>query len=361
MNVFGIIDRYIGKTFLYYFLVTLLVFVTLFLVVDFMVTTSKYGVGLTTYLKYYTYFGFEITYQLFPVACLMSTVFTLAGLNKNSELVALFSLGWSLFRVSAPILFLVILISGAGFFASNQFMTKITDRKNYTYYVEMRDKPWLYTTSKQERIWYRSGPNIFYINLLNAKEAKAFDVTVYTFSPDWRLQQILTATEATIQNGQWRLKNGSITVFLEDQSPPIKDLFQERVLVLGEDMIDIKTTSKASATMGVGELHRYIQRNKEAGLNTVPFEVDYYAKFGFAFTALVMVLLGIPFSVSSNRGGGMLANLQICILLTMIYWGFYSSGLTIGRHGALPPVIAAWGPNLIMAVFGGILIRRLKK
>lgn len=359
--MFNIIDRYIGKTFLYYFLVTLLVFVTLFLVVDYMVTTSKYGVGLNIYLRYYMYFGFEIMYQLFPVACLMSTVFTLASLNKNSELVALFSLGWSLLRVCAPILFLVVLISGTGFFASNQYLAKVSDRKNYIYYVEMRDKPWLYTTSKQERIWYRSGPNIFYINLLNAKEAKAFDVTVYTFSPEWKLQQILTATEANIQNGQWRLTDGTITVFLEEQAPPIKDFFKERVLVLGEDMIDIKANSKASATMGVRELHKYIQRNKEAGLNTVPFEVDYYAKYGFAFTALIMVLLGIPFSISSNRTGGMLANLQICILLTMIYWGFYNSGLTIGRHGVLPPIVAAWGPNLIMAVFGGVLIRRLKK
>lgn len=361
MNEMTIIDRYIGKTFIYYFFVTLLVFVTLFLVVDFMVTTSKYGAGLNTYLKYYVYFGFEITYQLFPVACLMSTVFTLSALNKNSELVALFSLGWSLLRVCTPILVLVALISSFAFLATDQFMTKIMDKKNYTYYVEMRDKPWLYTTSKQEKIWYRSGPNIFYINLLNAKEAKAFDVTVYTFSPDWRLQQILSAAEVRIQNGQWRLINGTITVFLDSQSAPVKDVFDERVLVLGEDMIDIKTTSKASATMSVRELRRYIERNKEAGLNTTPFEVDYYAKFGFALTAFVMVLLGIPFSISSNRGGGVLVNLQICILLTLVYWGFYSSGLTIGRFGGLPPIIAAWGPNFIMASFGGFLIRQQKK
>lgn len=356
-----IIDRYIGKTFIYYFFVTLLVFVTLFLVVDFMVTTSQYGADLNTYLKYYLYFSFEITYQLFPVACLMSTVFTLSSLNKNSELVALYSFGWSLIRICTPILVLVALFSSLGFFATNEYMTKIMDKKNYVYYVKMRDKPWQYSTSKQEKIWYRSGSNIFYINLLNAKEAKAFDVTVYTFSPDWRLQQILAAEEATIQNGQWRLINGALTVFLDSQSPPNKDVFKERVLMLGEDMIDIKTTSKASATMGVRELRRYIQRNKEAGLNTTPFEVDYYAKYGFAFTAFVMALLGIPFSISNNRSGGVLVNLQICIFLTLVYWGFYSSGLTLGRYGVLPPIIAAWGPNLLMAAFAGFLIRRHKK
>ena len=76
----------------------------------------------------------------------------------------------------------------------------------------------------------------------------------------------------------------------------------ERLVDLwGEDVIDIKTSSKASAQMGVRELRRYIQRNKEAGLNTVPFEVDYYSKFSYVFTTMVMVLLGLAFSTTGSN------------------------------------------------------------
>lgn len=356
-----LIDRYIARHFLFYFLAGLMVFVTLFLTIDFITSTSKYSVDLAVFGRYYFYFAFEIIYQLIPVACLMATVFTISSLNKNSELVVMFSLGLSLLRVSLPIITLVTLSSLGVFFLSNEFMTTVIDKKNQIFYSDMKKKPWMYATSKQENIWYRSGQNIFSINLLNAKEEKAFGVTAYTFSLDWRLQQILEAKEAQIKDGQWALERGHITVFYDEASAPITEPFDQRTLTLGEDVIDIKTSSKASSSMGVRELKKYIERNKEAGLNTTAFEVDYHAKYSFVFTAIVMVLIGIPFSISNNRTGGVLVNLQICLLLTLVYWAIYSSGLTLGRYGVISPMLAAWGPNMMMILFGYFLIWRQKK
>jgi len=360
--VISLIDRYISKNFIFFFLAGLSVFVTLFLAIDFVTTTAKNQVELSVFAQYYSYYAFEIIYQLTPVACLLATLFTLGTLQKNNEMVAMFSLGLSLLRIAVPVLTIVCVISVGVFFFSNQFMTKVIDKKNYIYYTLMKKKPWLYSTSKQENIWYRSGQNIFNINLLNAKEEKAFGIRVYTFSYEWDLQQILEAKEATLKSGQWTLKDGRVTVFFDEESAPISENFEERVLMLGEDVIDIKTSSKASAVMGVRELRRYIARNKDAGLNTTPFEVDYFAKFSFIFTALVMVMLGVAFSSNASpRSGGILYNLQKCLVLTLVYWAFYTSGLTLGRHGTLPPVIAAWGPNLLMMFFASFLIWRQKK
>jgi lipopolysaccharide export system permease protein len=359
--VITILDRYITKQFLFYFIAGLLVFVTLFMTIDFITSGSRYAVESDVYLRYYTYYSLEILYQLIPVACLMATVFTLSSMNKNSELIVMFSLGMSLLRISLPIIILVTVFSAATFFLSNEFMTKIIDQKNYIYLAQMKKKPWQYATSKQENIWYRSGQNIFNIDLLNAKEERAFGVTVYTFSLDWTMQQILDAKEAKIENGQWTLERGKVTVFYDAAAAPISEPFDQRVLTLGENVIDIKTSSKASSSMGVRELKKYIERNKEAGLNTTAFEVDYHAKFSFVFTAIVMVLLGIPFSTSNNRSGGVLVNLQICLLLTLVYWAIYSSGLTLGRYGVIPPMLAAWGTNLGMIFLGYFLIWRQKK
>jgi lipopolysaccharide export system permease protein len=360
--VISLIDRYISKNFIYFFIAGLTVFVTLFLTIDYVTTASKYSVGLFVFAKYYTYYGLEILYQLFPVACLLATLFTLGTLHKNNEIIAMFSLGLGLLRIAVPILTIVSIMSVSLFFLSNQFMTKIIDKRNYIWLAVMKKTPWKYATSKQEHIWYRSGQNIFNIDLLNAKEAKAFGVKVYTFSYEWHLQQILEAKEALVENGQWILKDGRVTVFFDENSAPISEKFAERTLVIGEDVIDIKTSSSASAVMGVGELRKYIARNKEAGLDTTPFEVDYFAKFSFIFSALVMVLLGVSFSgTSSPRSGGVLYNLQKCLVLTLVYWAFYTSALTLGRHGFIPPIVAAWGPNILMIGFASLLIWRQKK
>lgn len=357
-----IIDRYILKSFVFYLLAGLTVFVTLFMAIDFVTATSKYDVGLFTFAKYYFYYTFEILSQLVPVACLLGTLFTLGTLNKNSELVAMFSMGMSLIRISVPILTATAVLSMLFFLISNQFITRLVDKKNYIYYVEMKKKPQMYSTSKQENIWYRSGQNIFNINLLNPKDEKASGVTVYTFSPQWTLQQILEAKEAIVTTGLWTLTQGKITVFFDDFSAPVAETFKQRTLSVGEDVIDIKSNTKASAIMSVGELRRYISRNKDAGLNTTPFEVDYFAKFSYTFTSIVMVLLGVAFSIgASPRAGGVLVNLQKCLLVTIAYWGVYSSSITLGKHGSMTPMIAAWGPNVLMMLLAAFLIWRQKK
>lgn len=356
------LDRYISKSFLFYFAAGLSVFVTLFIAIDFLTGTSRFGSDLSIYIDFYTYYSFEVLFQLVPVACLMATLFTLGSLHKNSEMVAMFSLGMSLFRIALPVLVIVCIISLFSFVATNELMTKAVDKRNYIYYTHMKKKPWQYSQSKQENIWYRSGQNIFNINLLNAKEGKAFHVTLYTFSSEWLLQQILVAKEVLLGDGRWTLKDGSVTVFFDEESAPMTEKFETKNLEVGEQVIDIKMSSTASAQMGVRELRRYIERNKEAGLNTVPFEVEYYSKFSYVFTTLVMVLLGIAFSTSgSNRSGGVLMNLQKCVVLTLVYWGVYNSGLTLGRYGALPPIVAAWGPNLLSMALASLLIWRQKR
>jgi lipopolysaccharide export system permease protein len=113
--------------------------------------------------------------------------------------------------------------------------------------------------------------------------------------------------------------------------------------------------------MSLNQLSKFIDRNKEAGLDTLRYEVDYHAKFGFAFAAVVMSFLAIPFSVTRARSGGAFASLGFCLLLAFGYWASYSSALTLGQHGAIPPILAAWGPNIIAIALATFFLLRIKR
>ena len=60
-----------------------------------------------------------------------------------------------------------------------------------------------------------------------------------------------------------------------------------------EQLSDLQTTSSASDFLTFNELRRYIDKNKNAGLDMTRFEVDYHNKLGFPFTILVMSLIGV--------------------------------------------------------------------
>lgn len=358
----SLVDRYIAKIFVGFFLGGLIVFVTIFLAVDvlsFAVRFSEAGPALL--LKYYLYLLPTIIYQMIPVASLLATVFTISSLNRNSELVAMFSLGLSLARVSAPILVLVSLISGFAFWMSDRILPRVEQKKNYVYYVEIQQKPGLYSTVTTSKIWYRSENVLFNIKTLDPEKKRAAGITLYYFDDSWRLVQMISAASVKLAESRWTLNKGQVTLFDETSSFPLTQAFDSKVITMNEDIADLKSSAKATDVLSLKDLSRYIKKNRDAGLETTKFEVDYHSKFGFAFAAFVMSLMGLPFSVSKQRSGSSFANLGLCIGLAFIYWTLYSSALTLGRHGVIYPALAAWAPNLIMLVFSFYFLLRLRR
>lgn len=357
----NLIDRYILKLFVGYLLGGILVFVTLFLAVNFLSGGFQFaGASTGTLLRFYGYQIPATIYQLTPVACLMATLFTFSGLHRSNELVALFSAGVSLSRLAAPVLILVAIIGGFLLFMSDQILPRFTQKKNYVQYVELEKKPGLYSTVKTNRIWYRSENILFNIKTLNPQAAKAQGITLYYFDNDWNLVQLVSADAVEMRGHEWDLHDGYVTLFATESSFPLTKSFASKIISMNEDLGDLQTSSNSSDVMTMRELSRFIDHNKEAGLDTLHYEVDYHAKFGFAFTTLVMALLGVPFSIHRTRSGGAMVNLGLCLGLAFAYWALYSSGITLGHHGTLSPVVAAWGANFLMAMLSFVLMRRLK-
>jgi len=353
------IDRYISGLFWGYFLGALLVFATVFLAVDAMSTMVSYkGVSPEVWVRYYGFLLPEVMHRLLPVSCLLGTIMTLATLNRANELVALFASGMSLIRVTASVLIWVFLISLAGYAFSDQVLPTISKNKNFLFYSEIKKNPSLYQTVKTNKIWYRSKNAIFNIKTLSADGDRAAGLTLYFFNENWDLLQMITAAEVEMRGAQWELSKGSVTVFTANSSFPMTSVFQKKNIVMSEDANDLKSTGQTSDMLSQSELSRFIGKNKEAGLDTLEYEVDYHSKFSFAFAGLVMCLLGIPFSVASARSGGLMVNVGIGLGLVFLYWIFYSSGLNLGKHGALIPVVSAWLPNLFFVFAAIITIRR---
>ncbi len=357
------IDKYISQLFGTYFLAGLVIFATIFMAMDALSQMLTFeNVTPIALLHLYSASLPETLYRMVPVACLMSTVFTLTTLNRSNEMIALFSLGMSLFRMSLPILFWVVLLCFVQLGLSDFVLPNFTRQKNFVFYNEIKKTPHLYSTVKTNKIWYRSKNNIFYIKTLNEKTSKAQGLTLYTFNDDWDLLQMTTAEQVELNKSNWTLKNGSVTLFTQESSFPLTSNFAEKKITMGEDTTDLtQTTAHTSDVLNHHDLGEFIRKNKEAGLDTVRYEVDYHAKFGFAVTALVMSLLGIPFSVGSSRSGGVMKGVSISLGLVAFYWIFYNSSLTLGQYGQIPPVAAAWIPNVVMSAFAFIFIRQLKK
>lgn len=359
--VFSIIDRYIAREFLKYFLASVIVFSTLFLAVDMLSRVWQLKAESTVLWQYFLFEIPTIVYRMTPVSCLMATIFTISFLSRTNELTALFSSGMSLARISAPILVVTALISVASFFVSDKLIPPFTKKQNYVYYVEIKKTPSLYYSVKTNKIWYRSKDLIYNIKTFNPEKALVQGLSIYYFNQDWKLVQLITADEAHYEGSNWYLKNGTVTLFASESSFPLTQNFQQKTITLDERPNDIQDIDNNSDVMTVGELRRYIRKNKESGLDTTRYEVAYHSKFSFAFVSFVMTFLGIPFSVGRDKSGSFALNVGITLGIVFMYWTLVSVGLSLGSHGTIPAALAAWGPNGLMLGLSVFFLLRLKK
>jgi lipopolysaccharide export LptBFGC system permease protein LptF len=95
------------------------------------------------------------------------------------------------------------------------------------------------------------------------------------------------------------------------------------------------------------------------GANVVPQQVDLQRKLAFPFVTFVMTLLAVPFGVTTGRRGT-LYGIGLGIVLALSYWFVMSVFVAIGKAGLLPPVLAAWTPNVLVTACAIYLLLRAK-
>jgi lipopolysaccharide export LptBFGC system permease protein LptF len=81
-------------------------------------------------------------------------------------------------------------------------------------------------------------------------------------------------------------------------------------------------------------------------------------KFAFPIITLVMAVLAIPFSLSSGRRGA-ITGIAVAVGIALVYWTVAGLFEAMGNISQLPPVLAAWSPDLIFALLGGYLILKV--
>ena len=97
------------------------------------------------------------------------------------------------------------------------------------------------------------------------------------------------------------------------------------------------------------ELSSYVSDLKRAGYDVVPLEVALRSKLSFPLAAMVMVLIGVPFSFTPGKKGA-LYGIGIAIAIGLSYYVTTRVFAFMGETGRLHSMLAAWAPNLLFGI-----------
>ena len=110
----------------------------------------------------------------------------------------------------------------------------------------------------------------------------------------------------------------------------------------------------------VANEHNFIQLVKFIAKEKRPeLRIDLYDKMALPLTTVVLVLIGVPLAITPprvryNRG------FLFSILIIFAYYLIRALSISFGEAGTLIPVLAAFMPNIILAVIGvGLYYRKV--
>jgi lipopolysaccharide export LptBFGC system permease protein LptF len=89
----------------------------------------------------------------------------------------------------------------------------------------------------------------------------------------------------------------------------------------------------------------------------VRLRVQLHKKIAFPLITLVMAVLAVPFALSGGRRGA-LSGVVVALVIGVTYVLTSSLFEAMGNVSQLPPLIAAWSPDLIFGLAGGYLIMK---
>ena len=327
-------------------------FIGIYLLVDFFEKVNRfidYGAGPGEYL---TYVGHSIPFifvQILPLAILTSMVLTLGGLSRTNEMTALRTCGISLWRITRPLIALIILISCVQLLIQEYMVPWNTRELNELVDVKLRGRDQVRLT--HSKIWFRSDHRIINIDLVQAQEQQLKGVTIFELDQDAKILRRTDADEAAFINQQWIAPTATERYF-DPQSGMLVNTARGENLPLKIDrrIDDFARLDDLNAELGALQLAQLAKRLEQEGYDATRQRVDLHARVAAPFTGLVMGLLGIPFALQRGRQSNLALGVGLSLGIGAAYFIIQSAIISFGYAGATPPFVAAWAANLIFTL-----------
>jgi lipopolysaccharide export system permease protein len=366
------LDRYVLREWLRVFLITLLGFPILVIVIDLTDKLDQYmGRGIKPSAVAFSYV-FDLPEKMFlvlPVAVLFATVFTVGALGRHSELTAAKASGISFHRLVRPL----FLAAGAAFIVGlllGEIAPGATSHR-----LELLGERAIRSSSSRYNFVYRAdGGWVYAIRALELRSRELLDVMLEREGSGPAYPTILLAAQravyddtsadvrrarAPLRAAKWTLHRGALR-YLVGPVPGGERAFEFdslRTRTLRERPIDLLAEPKAPDEMRYAELGRYIDALTRSGSNAKKLQVERALKIAIPFICLLIALFGAPLAISTPKSGaawGVGASLATTFIVLLMF----QLAKAVGAGGVLPPALAAWLPNILVAVAAVYLLRK---
>lgn len=362
------LDRYILKKFLVTFIFCMLLFTLVAVAVDISEKTDDFvQSGLSSrqlFDQYYIGFIPHIWSLLFPLFVFIAVIYFTSKMASQSEVIAILSSGTSYNRFLRPYLMGGILLALLWWVGNRYWIPKanIIRGQFQSTYLDRNDPSRFVSYTNCINCFYLRVDTNTFIGIRDydtaSKSARGL------FLQRTRQQQLVYNLRA--ENMQWDTLTRKWKLYRVTE----RDLLAVGEKVRMHDTLlltinlrpeELRRDDYLKDKLTTPELVAHVKREElrgTEGLDTL--KMERYKRTAGAFSVVLLTLIGATIASRKTRGGsGMHLALGIIIASLFIMSDRFSTVFAV--KGNLPPLLAAWLPNLVFSVVGFRLYRRTPK
>ena len=289
--------------------------------------------------------------MLSPITIFISAVFVAAKMAAHTETVAIISSGVSFRRLLVPY------IIGSGFiglivFALTAWVIPEANKVRNafenayvrgTYYFDGRN------------VHFKISPNTYvYLESYNNTIHVGYKFSIEQIE-NKKLVKKVKADRLVWQSDKesWQLDRYTIRTISDSTETLVKGRVMDTTINLSPE--DFETKHMLQEQLSIEELDDYIEELKIRGAENVEvYLIEKYERYAYPFAIIILTLIGVVVAAQKRRGG---VGLQIALgfFLAFVYILFVILSRSIGKVGSIPPLVAAWLPNILFGTIGYIL------
>ena len=296
-----------------------------------------------------------------PIGFLMGCTLTLHRMSSDNELVVLRAAGIDVYRLLLPFFTIAVVAYALSAFAL------------------MYVSPWGYQGLQRlvfdiarDRAYYHLRPQafnnafkglVFYVERTHP-EAQRFE-GIFVADNRSQVTQVITAEQGELLvqpealQVVLRLSEGIIHRFVPADGRYHLVQFGQYDVVLD---LDTRLARQSTGSAGVRELFPHqlraeIARREALGEESRALRLFWHKLFALPFACIIFAGLGPALGATQTRSGRS-AGYLLSIAGVFVYYILLSASDALGEDNRLPPVVAAWLPNLCMVGLTALLLRR---
>lgn len=319
---------YLTKLYIKNFFITLLGLELFFLLIDFLQNQKSIPPSANLIVLYFYYQSFAALKVTLALSLIFSALWSFIYLIRSNELMAFESIGvprkevikpffWT--SMAATMLYITLGFTKAGYYYDDA--RAILENKN--------------AKERSRDLFFRYNNEFIYIKDLNQLSKVATDLQIIGVADENEVKYQIKAKTAIFENDKWSLKDASILLVDEQNTPHITRLHQPRLQTLeGFKPKILDNISQGGKGLNIADAINAIWLLKDQKISVDKIKASLFSALSLPFFAPFFIVILGYFTPIASRGFLQARFAAIWIFATLIGWGLLTTLSKLSFYGS---------------------------